>query len=249
VKIEYGTWRAYAGSDALLLALVLLIICGGLAYLGTRFHQPVGISRPGRTVSVLLLLIWGLAFASLVVAAVTYYQAMVQQIGPYTPPDSPVGPITTLAALGTFIIIAVLSRHDGLKLALGAAIAGTIAAPMIFELPFDLIVMWRTYPPEPATQFTLLFFLPLFIWELASYSLLTMSPLSRVSKYTLFSLAAMFLVFAVWALFGFSYPSEPIPFVLNAVSKIICFVVAITLFLPRKAEVKMLLLHQVGAQP
>jgi hypothetical protein len=183
------------------------------------------------------------------VAAVTYYQALVQQIGPFTPPDSPVGPITALAGLTTFIIIAVLSRRHGLKLALGAAIVGTIAAPMIFELPFDLIVMWRTYPPEPTTQFTLLFFLPLFIWELASYSLVTMSPLSRVSKYTLFSLSAMFLVFAVWALFGFSYPSDPIPFVLNAVSKILCFVVAITLFLPPKAEVKMPVLNQVDGQP
>jgi hypothetical protein len=249
VKIEYGTWRAYAGSEALLLALVLLIICGILAYLGTRFQQPVGISRPGRTVSVLLLLIWVLAFTSLGVAAGTYYQALVQQIGPFTPPDSPVSPVTALAGLATFLIITVLSRRHGLKLALGAAIVGTIAAPMIFELPFDLIVMWRTYPPGPATQFTLLFFLPLFIWELASYSLVTMSPLARVSKYTLFSLSAMFLVFAVWALFGFSYPSDPLPFILNAVSKILCFVVAITLFLPRKAEVKMTVWNQVDGQP
>jgi hypothetical protein len=215
---------------------VLLVIGSVLAYLGTRFQQPVGVSRPGRTVSVLLVLIWGLALASLAVAGLTYYQALVQQIGDFTPPTSPVAPITTLAGLATFIIVAVLSRWAGLKLALGAAIVGTIAAPMIFELPFDLIVMWRTYPPEPATPFTLLVFLPLFIWELASYSLVTMSPLSRLSKSTLLSLAAMFLVFAVWALFGFSYPSEPIPFVLNAVSKILCFVVAITLFLPPKND-------------
>jgi hypothetical protein len=187
-------------------------------------------------VSVLLVLIWGLSFACLAVAAATYYQALVQQIGDFTPPDSPVAPITTLAGLATFVIIAVLSRHAGLKLALGAAIVGTIAAPMIFELPFDLIVMWRTYPPEPATQFTLLFFLPLFSWEIASYSLVTMSPLARVSRYTVLSLAAMFLVFAIWALFGFAYPSSPIPFGLNAVSKILCFVVAITLFLSGKDD-------------
>jgi hypothetical protein len=209
-----------------------MVIGGVVAYLGTRFKQPVAVGRPGRTVSVLLVLIWGLALVSLAVAAVTYYEALVQQIGAFTPPASPVAPVTALAALTTFLIIAVLSRRAGLKLALGAAIVGTIAAPMIFELPFDLIVMWRTYPPEPATQFTLLFFLPLFIWELASYSLVTMSPLSRLTRYTLFSLAAMFLVFAVWALFGFSYPSDPLPFVLNAVSKILCFVVAITLFVP-----------------
>jgi hypothetical protein len=44
----------------------------------------------------------------------------------------------------------------------------------------------------------------------------------------------MFLVFAIWAAFGFSYPSTPIPIALNAISKVLCFVAAITLFLPRK---------------
>jgi hypothetical protein len=113
---------------------------------------------------------------------------------------------------------------------------GTVAAPMIFELPFDLIVMGRIYPPPPppTTQFTLLYFLPLFLVEISSFSLLTLSPLTKMSKYTLFSLAAMFFVFAVWALFGFSYPSYPIPFALNAVSKTLSFVAAVTLFLPQK---------------
>jgi hypothetical protein len=46
---------------------------------------------------------------------------------------------------------------------------------MIFELPYDLIVMWRLYPPV-STQLTLLYFLPLFLVEISSFSLLTMSP-------------------------------------------------------------------------
>jgi uncharacterized membrane protein len=41
-------------------------------------------------------------------------------------------------------------------------------------------------------------------------------------------LASMFLVFSVWALFGFSYPSNPISFILNTVSKILCFITVIT---------------------
>jgi hypothetical protein len=81
---------------------------------------------------------------------------------------------------------------------------------------------------------TLLYFLPLFLVEISSFTLLTLSPVMNLSKYTLFSLAAMFFVFAVWALFGFSYPSDPIPIALNAVSKILSFVVSITLFLPQK---------------
>jgi hypothetical protein len=48
----------------------------------------------------------------------------------------------------------------------------------------------------------------------------------------MFTLGAMFFVFAIWALFGFSYPSSPIPFAFNAVSKVLSFVAAITLFLP-----------------
>ena len=107
---------------------------------------------------------------------------------------------------------------------------------MIFELPFDLIVMGRTHPPVPAVQFTLLFFLPLFLWEFSSFALLTLSPLMKLSKYTLFSVAAMLYVFAVWALFGFPYPSRPIPFALNVISKILAFAAAITLFLPQREQ-------------
>ncbi len=115
---------------------------------------------------------------------------------------------------------------------MGGAIVGTMAAPMFFELPFDLITTWKNHAPEPAVLFNLILFFPLLSWEISSFALLTWSSLTRIYKYTLFSLAAMFLVFAVWALFGFAYPSDPIPFALNAVSKILSFVTAITLFLP-----------------
>lgn len=70
--------------------------------------------------------------------------------------------------------------------------------------------------------------------EISTFSLLTLSPLVRLSRATLFSLAGMFLVFAIWAAFGFAYPSAPIPIALNAISKVLCFVAAITLFLPLK---------------
>jgi hypothetical protein len=44
----------------------------------------------------------------------------------------------------------------------------------------------------------------------------------------------MLIVFAIWAAFGFAYPGTPIPIALNAISKVLCFVAAITLFLPLK---------------
>jgi hypothetical protein len=49
----------------------------------------------------------------------------------------------------SFFIILYLTRRWGWKIALTSAVIGTAAAPMIFEFPFDLIVMTRTNPPLP----------------------------------------------------------------------------------------------------
>jgi hypothetical protein len=54
----------------------------------------------------------------------------------------------------------------------------------------------------------------------------------KLSRTTFFCLALMLLVFAAWALAGFGYPSAPVPFAMNAVSKIIAFVTALSLFFP-----------------
>jgi hypothetical protein len=158
----------------------------------------------------------------------------------YALPTNPISPITDISGIATFIIIAYVAGSHGLKTALGSAFVGTAAAPMIFELPFDIIVMGRTYPPVPpaTTLFRLLFLLPLFLVEISTFSLLTLSPLTNLSKYTLFSLPGMFFVFAVWAALGFSYPTELIPFALNGISKILSFVTGITLFLNDRGLLK-----------
>ena len=46
----------------------------------------------------------------------------------------------------------------------------------------------------------------------------------------------MFVVFAVWAVFGFAFPAEALPLALNVISKIFCFVAAIMLFAWRADE-------------
>jgi hypothetical protein len=43
----------------------------------------------------------------------------------------------------------------------------------------------------------------------------------------------MFAVFAVWAAFGFAFPVQPLPLALNVISKILCFVAVIMLFVWR----------------
>ena len=230
---QYGTWNPYEGSSALLLALALFVIGCGWVYLGLKRHSPIKVEPSGKIISILLVMMWGLSVVTFLNSIVTYMQSLIQQVGPFAAPSSPVSPVTGLSGLVTFIIIACLSRQHGVKTALVSAVAGTIAAPMIFELPFDLIVMGRLYPPV-STQLTLLYFLPLFLVEISSFSLLTLSPLTTISKYTFFSLAGMFFVFAIWALFGFSYPSSPMLFIFNAVSKVMSFIAVITLFLPQK---------------
>jgi hypothetical protein len=78
----------------------------------------------------------------------------------------------------------------------------------------------------------LLFFVPLFLVELSSFALLTFSPFVKLTRATLFLLAGMFVIFAVWAVFGFAYPAAPLPIALNMISKILAFAAAVSLFLP-----------------
>jgi hypothetical protein len=108
---------------------------------------------------------------------------------------------------------------------------------MIFEFPFDLIVMARTYPPLPPDPalYRVLFFVPLFLVEFTTLLLLTLCPMVKLTRATFFSFALMLAVFAVWALFGFAFPSAPAPYTLNVLSKILAFVVALSLFLPQRA--------------
>lgn len=234
-----GSWAAYTGSGAVILTVLLGIIAVALAVLGTRTRRPLAAARPGKAVSLVLLVLWLLSIVTYLNAVGVYIRAFSQQIASGQVPkitgaSNPITPITFTGVLVTFIVILVLSRHHGWKIALGSAVLGAMAAPWIFELPFDLIIVGKVYTPLPALSFRGLYFLPLFLIEISTYSLLTFSPLVKLSRATLYSLSAMFLVFAVWAAFGFSYPSSPIPIALNAISKILCFVAAITLFLPHQ---------------
>ena len=92
---------------------------------------------------------------------------------------------------------------------LGSAVVAAMAAPMIFELPFDLIVMARTYPalpPDPAL-YRAVFFTPLILVELTTLWLLTLSPMVRVRKSTFFCFALMIGVFGIWALVRLRLPA------------------------------------------
>lgn len=227
-----GTWSPYTGSSSIILSIVLLIVTAGLIFFAFRLPHPIAVKRPGKVLGVTLIVIWGLSVIMFLVAGLIYLLALIQQMSHLTAPANPITPVTMASAVVAFFVIVYLAQQSGFLVASGSAIVGTIAAPMIFELPFDLIVMWRTYPPAPAIPFTLLYFLPLFLVEVSSFAMLMLSPVMRLSRATLFLLAAMFLIFAVWALFGFAYPAAPLPIALNMISKILAFAVAVSLFLP-----------------
>jgi hypothetical protein len=233
---QHGTWSPYTGSGSLVLAVVMFIITGVLIYVAMRMRHSRGVKRPGAFVSILLIVIWVLSVLAFLIGSGAYALALSQQVpvSDLTLPANPITPVTMSAAVLAFLVILVMAQRGGPKAALVSALVGTIAAPMIFEFPFDLIVMWRTFPPHPGALFTLIYFVPLFLIEITSFAWLSFSPLMKLSRYTLFCLAGMFLVFAAWALFGFAYPLDPLSITFNVISKLLAFAVAVSLFLPQK---------------
>ena len=237
-------WSPLTQTGSIILATVLFVITGMLLYLGTRIHHPLAAKRPGLFLGVCLVVIFLLSGFTFLVAAIVEGLALKQQLGsgPVTGPANHITPITLVCGFVAFFVILYLTSSRGTSpisprqfwVAVGSAIVGTIAAPLIFELPFDLMIMGRAHYPTPHVLFALLAFCPLFLVEISSFTMLTLSPFMKVSRLTLFLLAGMFFVFAVWAVFGFTYPSVPISYACNAISKILAFAVAVSLFLTRQ---------------
>jgi hypothetical protein len=239
-------WSPLTQTGSIILATVLAGITGILLYIGTRIHQPLAAKRPGLFLGVCLVAIFLLSGIAFVVSSYYELLTLVHQIGQVTGPANNITPITLACGAVTFLVILFLTTSGGTSpvsprqfwVAVGSAIVGTIAAPLIFELPFDLIVMGRAYYPTPHALWAVLYFFPLFIVEISSFAMLTFSPFTKVSRLTLFLLAGMFFVFAVWAAFGFTYASTPLPYACNAISKILAFAVAVSLFLTRQSAAR-----------
>ncbi|HZC85564.1 MAG TPA: hypothetical protein VE266_01095 [Steroidobacteraceae bacterium] len=210
--------------------IVLVVIASGFAYAGRRLRVPLKVTRPQGAAAGFMIAIWLLAIYTAGIAAFVYGLRVKEAYPDFVAARVRVG--TFVYALVTFFVILCVTRRWGWKVALASAVIGTAAAPMIFELPFDLIVMARTNPPIPTRPmlYRQLFFMPLFLVEFSTLSLLTLLPSMRVTAYACYAVAAMFMVFALWAAIGFAFPAEPLPLALNVISKILCFVAAIMLF-------------------
>jgi hypothetical protein len=235
VALNYGTWVPYFGSARTELAVVLVIVAAVVGLLGTVLRLPARLPRPGQPLTIVMVTIWFLAIIAFLVCFSVYVAQYRRMHLPSSPVHDPITPVTFLAAFVTFAIIFVTGPPEfGPRLVSG--VVGAIAGPMIFELPFDLIVMSRTYPaipPDPAL-YRVIFFAPLFLIEITSLAMLTLSPVVEVTRAAFFSFALMLIVFAVWALSGFHYPNAALPITWNVVSKLLAFVAVLSLFLPRK---------------
>jgi hypothetical protein len=238
MSTELGLWVSYSGTAKVALAAVLVGAAAGVAYTGLRLPLPTRLPRPGRTAKVCMVAAWLGAIAAFLVCDELYVQHGLREhlFGHATAAD----PITPVTVIGVGIIwFAVMLMHGsrGWRIALGSGLIAALAAPWLFEFPFDLIIMARTapMPPDPAA-YRILFFAPLFAVEITTLALLTASPVLRLTRATFWCFAAMLAVFAVWSLDGFAYPTAPAPFALNVVSKILAFLAALSMFLPERSQ-------------
>jgi hypothetical protein len=229
-------WVSYSGTGEIVLAVVLAMAAAAVAYAGTRLPLPARPRRPGRTAKIMLVAAWLFALTALVVSVGEYLAQVYRQGLEQARPANPITPVTLTGVLVLFVVIALVHRASGWGVALGSAVVGAAAAPMIFELPFDLIIMPRSHPAVDPALYRLLLFGTLMLVDITTMALLWLSPAVRVQRATLWCLAGMLALFAVWSLFGFSYPSAPGPITLNMLSKILGLATALTLFLPRRAR-------------
>ena len=107
-------------------------------------------------------------------------------------------PVTLTAAAVLFVII-ISRKSPDLPTRMASAAIGAIAAPMIFELPFDPIVIFRIHWLLPDPPPWTLVYVPLVLVEITTLLLLRLSPMVRLSRATFFSVALMLGVWAAWA--------------------------------------------------
>lgn len=189
----------------------------GLVFLGMRATKGARFGMPGTAAKVVTVLVWAV---SIFLVHGIFNQVAVRN-GQSSLGFGPVFPITLASAACTFVAIAYLTRGGGTLAALGNGFAGAVAGPMVFELPFVLIIapVVTTKVPHPLLLFTV--FLVVILTTLA---LPFFSSRFSVTRYSLYLLGGMVVVFAAWALLtGYAPPGDPVSFGLNAVSKVLGF--------------------------
>jgi hypothetical protein len=225
-------WVSFGGTARLVLAIILLVAAGFAVYAGIRFRRPVPVPRPGRALSIGMFVAWGLAIVAFLAGFAAYVRQVRLDHLAKAQPANPISMVTATAVVVLFLIVFIATDTD-LRGRLSSGIVAAIAAPWIFEVPFDLVITTRTYPPVPPDPalYRALFFAPLILVGLTTLALLSVRAV-KLSRPAFCCLALMLLVFAVWALAGFGYPAAPVPIAMNVTGKVLAFVTALSLFFP-----------------
>jgi uncharacterized protein YhhL (DUF1145 family) len=241
IMTQYLSWASYSGDARIWLALGLLAAACCVVLAGLRLPLPVRFTQPGPAGRAARIMAWATSTAALLVCSALYFRQVTrdaQAAGLPAPTlKLTILPVTLTAAAVLFAVI-ISRRSPDLRTRLASAAIGAIAAPMIFELPFDPIVIFRIHTVLPDPPPLALGYVPVLLVEITTLLLLRLSPMARLTRATFFSFALMLGVWAAWALAGFDYPSAPLPIALNIASKLLAFVAAFTLFLPQQRRPK-----------
>ena len=178
-------------------------------------------------------MIWVVCVITVLEASSIYILALYRQEGGHlTVAADHITPVTLTAAVVAFFVIAYLARQQRVLGRCWERHCGDDRCTDDLRTPLRSHRDGANSPPAPGTLLILLFFVPLILVEILSLVMLTFSPVMKLSRATLFLLAGMFVIFAVWAMFGFTYPATPLPIALNMISKVLAFAAAVSLFLP-----------------
>jgi hypothetical protein len=234
---QHGMWISYSGTAEIVLAAALVGAAASVAYAGHRLPLPAR-PRPGRTAKVCLVTAWLVTIAAFVVCDSLYVLHAQREhlVGSHALPADPITPVTVIGLGIIWFAVTLMHSERGWRVALGSGFIAALAAPWIFELPFDLIIMTRVSMPPDSGGYRNLFFALLFAIAITTVAMLTRSPVMRLTRAAFWCFAGMLAVFAVWALVGFAYPSAPMPFALNVVSKVLAFLTVLSLFLPERSQ-------------
>lgn len=211
-------WHAYSGYGQAAVAVILLAI--GVAFLvaGRRSQGGFKVPLPGTGLKIVIVLLWVLS----ILLVLPMFKQVARATGQSSLGLGPVFPITLTCAFVTFVAVAYITRGGGALAALGNGFAAAAAGPMVFELPFVLIIapVVTTKAPHP-----LLLFLTFLVVILTTLALPAFSTRFSVTRSSLYLFAAMLVVFAAWAAStGYAPPADPTSLALNAVSKVLGFV-------------------------
>ncbi|MDA4113059.1 MAG: hypothetical protein OK474_03340 [Thaumarchaeota archaeon] len=215
-------WSPYSGVTALLLALFLFAVGAAVILLGRHLRRDLRLPRPWRWLKVVIVVVWILQILILL----RVFKNIIT-MDPSAGVTGPVLPVTLVSAACTSALVAYFLRRDGASPALGGAFVAAVAGPMVFEFPFvPIVAPVASTPTDPGAALTI----PFFLTMITTLALLSFSPRAAITRCSLYFLGGMFLVFAVWALFGFAYPSDPIPFLRNSASKVLGFATTAAMF-------------------